>query len=243
MAVCQVILVLFLLFANVDGLCKVFDSIKQVSCQHSNLNDLDAARIVWLYRTYRSIDLRYNNIKCVRFARSHVLLLNNPVDCGGCPFPKLVVTVCSHRMTTGSTTSMTTQSSTLTEQTSLISTQISVDTTIAETTLLPKIMSTAFLIDNLTNKTQPSMATQITSEEEMELSTTSLMDNFTQPKLEPPILPSYQPCDCQSFFTNPKTYLIGLAGYVMGILTLMLFATIKMTMKGKYLQHSDYQMA
>ena len=86
------------------------------------------------------------------------------------------------------------------------------------------------------------MATEITSSEAMELTSTSLMENFTEPRLEASILLSYQASVCESLFTNPKAYLIGLAGYVMGILTLMLFATIKMRMKGKYLQHSDYQM-
>ena len=118
MALFQFVFFFFcLLVCQANSVCKVFDSISRVDCQHSGLNDISAARMVWLFRKYSVKDMQYNHIRCIRFARSHILLFHNPVDCS-CKFGKLILTSCHLEETTPvllfttSTTGLKTQSTT-----------------------------------------------------------------------------------------------------------------------------------
>ena len=224
------------LISNVNSVCKVFDSISRVDCQHSGLNDISGARMVWLFRKYSVIDMQYNNIRCIRFASSHVLLYHNPVDCS-CKFAKSVLTSCHLEQTTPTLIFSTTGSSSQIfdhTSSSMIPTSVRQKFTVTQ-----QVLTDGHEINNIStaqsvNFNDPSTINQKDSQQETSTVTMEPIVNSSNFYQEPPLLPSYQACECASCFLNPKVYLIGLGGYICGLLTMLIFATIKLRMKGKY---------
>ena len=229
MAFFQFAFLFCILVCHVNSVCKVFESISRVDCQHSGLNDISGARMIWLFRKYSVIDMQYNNIRCIRFASSHTLLYHNPVDCS-CKFAKSILTSCHLEETTPilifTTTGLKSQSSSQIldhSSSSTITTSVSQKFTVTQ-----KVLSNGHEIDNnLTNQSANYNDSTTIIQKDSEQGTSSVtmetITNSSKYYQEPPLLPSYQACECGSCFLKSKVYLIGLAGYICGLLTLVIY--------------------